>query len=178
MSKWRSRGVVSLEFTYIGFGANLGQPQEMLARVLQEMNGPFGKVRRISRLYRTTPWGNAPEPDYVNAVIELETSQSARNLFVILQELEQASGRKRPYTNAPRVCDLDLLLHRDEIIAQQDLTVPHPRLHWRRFVLAPLCDLIPEERHPLLGVSFRELLDSVADSGKVVPIISRETVNL
>lgn len=169
---------MSLEFSYIGFGANLGQPQEMLDWVLQELDGALGKVRRVSRVYQTTPWGNAPGPDYTNAVIEFETSQSARDLFVMLTELERASGRERPYANAPRVCDLDLLLHRDEIITQHDLTVPHPHLHLRRFVLAPLCDLVPEEKHPLLKVSFRELLGRVADDGKVVPIVSRRTVTL
>jgi 2-amino-4-hydroxy-6-hydroxymethyldihydropteridine diphosphokinase len=169
---------VSLEFSYIGFGANLGQPQEMLDWVLQELDGALGKVRRVSRVYQTTPWRNASGPDYMNAVIEFETSQSARDLFVMLTELERAGGRERPYANAPRVCDLDLLLHRDEIIAQKDLTVPHPRLHLRRFVLAPLCDLIPEEKHPLMEVSFRELLDCAADDGKVVPIVSRGTVTL
>lgn len=169
---------MSLEFSYIGFGANLGQPQEMLDWVLQEMDGARGKVRRVSRVYQTTPWGNAPGPDYMNAVIEFETSQSARDLFVMLTELERASGRERPYANAPRVCDLDLLLHRDEIITQHDLTVPHPHLHLRRFVLSPLCDLVSEEKHPLMEVSFRELLNRVADDGKVVPIVSRGTVTL
>jgi 2-amino-4-hydroxy-6-hydroxymethyldihydropteridine diphosphokinase len=169
---------VSLEFSYIGFGANLGQPQEMFARVLREMDGTSGKVKRVSRMYRTTPWGNAPGADYLNAVIEWETLQRARNVLLMLQGLERANGRERTHLNAPRVCDLDLLLHRDEIITQQDLSVPHPRLHLRRFVLAPLCELIPDERHPLLGVSFRDLLSSVDDDGRVVPLVSQGTLIL
>lgn len=169
---------MSLEFSYIGFGANLGRPQEMLARVLQEMNGAQGKVRRVSRLYQTTPWGNAPGPNYMNAVIELATSLAAGELFAMLQEAERRNGRERPSANAPRICDLDLLLHRDEVISREDLTVPHPRLHLRRFVLVPLCELIPEEKHPLLGVSFQELLNSVRDDGEVVPVVSQETMIL
>jgi len=174
MSKWRSRGVVSLKFSYIGYGANLGQPHEMLAWVLQKMEHSVGRVRRISRLYQTTPWGDAPGPDYVNAAIELETSRTARDLLTSLQKLERESGRKSSYPNAPRVCDLDLLLHQDEIITCKDLTVPHPRLHWRRFVLTPLCDLIPENKHPLMGVSFRQLLESVPDNGTVVSLDSNK----
>ncbi len=147
----------------------------MLARVLREMNTSFGKVQRVSRLFRATPWRGASGPDYINAVVELATLQDAADLLTILQELERASGRKRPCKNAPRVCDLDLLLHRDEVIIKKDLVVPHPLLHLRHFVLAPLCDLIPEGKHPLMGVSFRQLLESVPDTGMVVPLDS-ETI--
>ena len=167
---------MSLRYSYIGFGANLGQPHETLAQVAREMDCGLGKVRRISRLFRTTPWGGAPGPDYVNAVIEVETTHAARELLKCLQELEQACGRERPYPNAPRVCDLDLLLHGSEVVSENRLVVPHPRLHLRRFVLAPLCDLIAEESHPVLGVSFRELLHRVQDEGTVLPIFSAKVL--
>jgi 2-amino-4-hydroxy-6-hydroxymethyldihydropteridine diphosphokinase len=169
---------VSLEFSYIGFGANLGQPQRTLAQVLREMNSDLGSVRRVSQLYRSTPWGDTPGPDYVNAVIELETSRTAKGLLASLQTIERNSGRETTRRNAPRTCDLDILLRRDEVISDEALTVPHPRLHLRRFVLVPLCDLIPEERHPVLGTSFRKLLNELRDNGEVVPIVSQETVIL
>ncbi|MBU1935793.1 2-amino-4-hydroxy-6-hydroxymethyldihydropteridine diphosphokinase [bacterium] len=165
---------MSLNHSYIGFGANLGEPQRTFADVLRLMEDASLIVRRISNLYRTTPWGGAPGPDYLNAVIELDTGLSALELFEVLQSIEKMCGRERPYPNAPRICDLDLLLHREEIISTEALTVPHPLLHMRRFVLTPLCDLVPEEKHPTLNVSFRGLLSTVQDGGDVRFICSAE----
>ena len=165
---------MSLKYSYIGFGANLGEPQQTLADVLRLMEDAPVTARRISNLYRTTPWGGAPGPDYLNAVIELDTELSALELFEVLQTIEKTCGRERYFPNAPRVCDLDLLLHRGEIVSSEQLVVPHSRLHLRRFVLTPLCDLIPEEKHPILNVSFQELLATVQDGGDVRLICSAE----
>lgn len=158
--------------SYIGFGANLGEPQKTLAWVIKEMNGRFAKLCRVSPLYRTTPWGNASGPDYINAVIELETMLTAPELLRYLQDLERACGRERRYPNAPRICDLDILLYGDLVISNEEIEIPHPRLHLRRFVLAPLCDLIPEKEHPVLDISFEELLDMLRDDGLVFPVNS------
>ncbi len=165
---------MSLNHSYIGFGANLGEPERTFADVLRLMEDAPVTVRRISNLYRTTPWGSAPGPDYLNAVVELDTTLSALKLFELLQSIEKTCGRERPYPNAPRVCDLDLLLHRGEIVSTEELIVPHSRLHLRRFVLIPLCDLIAEEKHPTLNVSFQELLATVQDGGDVRLICSAE----
>ncbi len=178
MLRWRSRDAVSLSYSYIGFGGNLGRPQRKLPWVVQEMSRRLGTVRRVSRIFRTTPWGGASGPDYVNAVIELETTLPASDILKALKELETACGRERPYPNAPRTCDLDLLLHGDEVISEPGLDVPHPRLHLRRFVLAPLCDLIPGEKHPVIGISFRELLEHVNDAGLASPIAPAKSFSL
>jgi 2-amino-4-hydroxy-6-hydroxymethyldihydropteridine diphosphokinase len=169
---------VSLRYSYIGFGGNLGRPQDKLPWIVQEMNRRLGTVRRISRVFRTTPWGGASGPDYVNAVIELETMRTASDILQVLRGIEMVCGRERPYSNAPRACDLDLLLHGDEVISEPGLDVPHPWLHLRRFVLAPLCDLIPEEKHPVIGISFRELLEHVLDAGVASPIAPAKSFSL
>jgi 2-amino-4-hydroxy-6-hydroxymethyldihydropteridine diphosphokinase len=169
---------VSLSCSYIGFGGNLGRPQRKLPWIVQEMSRRLGTVRRVSRVFRTTPWGGASGPDYINAVIELQTTRPACDILQVLQGLETACGRERPYSNAPRTCDLDLLLHGDEIISEPGLDVPHPRLHLRRFVLAPLCDLVPREKHPVIGISFRELLERVDDDGNAFPVAPAKSFSL
>ena len=165
---------MSPKFSYIGFGANLGEPRQTFADVLRLMEDAPITVRRISNFYRTSPWGDAPGPDYMNAVIELDTTLSALELFELLQSIEKTCGRERPFPNAPRVCDLDLLLHRSEVVSTEKLVVPHSRLHLRRFVLTPLCDLIAEEKHPNLSISFQELLATVQDGGDIRLMCSAE----
>ena len=165
---------MSLKHSYIGFGANLGEPERTFADVLHLLEDAPVIVRRISNLYRTVPWGSAPGLDYLNAVIELDTELSAPKLFEVLQTIEKTCGRERPFPNAPRICDLDLLLHRSEIVSIEQLVVPHSRLHLRCFVLTPLCDLIAEEKHPGLHISFQELLATVQDGGDVRLICSAE----
>ena len=104
----------------------------------------------VSPLYRSAP-GGRPGPDFVNAVAELRTELAPRELARALQAIEQAHGRERPYRHAPRTLDLDLLLYGQRVVDEPGLTVPHPRLHERAFVLLPLADLAPELVHPRLG---------------------------
>lgn len=136
---------------YIGIGANLGaaraQVEDALARLAQL---PSSALLAASPLYRTAPIDSSGD-DYINAVARLETSLDAHALLDALQAIEQAHGRERPYRNAPRTLDLDLLLYGDETIATERLSVPHPRMHERAFVLAPLLDLAPELVIPGIG---------------------------
>ena len=128
---------------WIGLGANLGDARAALAgavRALGRLDGT--QVRRVSSLYRSAPV-DAGGPDYLNAVAELETRLAPQALLEGLQAIEQAAGRERPYRNAPRTLDLDLLLYGSERIATATLTVPHPRMAERAFVLLPLQELRP-----------------------------------
>lgn len=128
---------------YVGLGANLGEPQQALRAALQALARlPHTRVLRSSRLWRSAPV-DAGGPDYVNAVAELETRITAPELLARLQAIEQAAGRERPYRNAPRTLDLDLLLYGDARIDSAMLTVPHPRMRDRAFVLLPLQELAP-----------------------------------
>jgi 2-amino-4-hydroxy-6-hydroxymethyldihydropteridine diphosphokinase len=129
---------------FIGLGANLGDPQRALREALQGIARlPATALVRSSRVYRSEPV-DAGGPDYFNAVAEVRTGLSAPELLAGLQALEQAAGRERPYRNAPRTLDLDLLLYGDARIASAALTVPHPRMRERAFVLLPLKELAPQ----------------------------------
>lgn len=142
---------MSLERVFVGLGANLGDPRATLARALEDLARlPQTRLVAASPLYRSAPV-DARGPDFLNAVAELSTTLEPRDLLLALQAIEQTHGRERPYRHAPRTLDLDLLLYGQRVIDEPGLTVPHPRLHERAFVLRPLADLAPEFEHPRLG---------------------------
>jgi 2-amino-4-hydroxy-6-hydroxymethyldihydropteridine diphosphokinase len=129
---------------YIALGANLGDRHAALQQALQALRAMAGSgALRSSRFYRSAPVG-AGGPDYLNAVAQLTTALTAPDLLRALQALENAAGRQRPYRNAPRTLDLDLLLYGDARIDSAELTVPHPRMWERAFVLVPLTELAPQ----------------------------------
>lgn len=128
---------------YIGMGANLGDAAASVRSALNELDKlPQTSLRARSSLFRTAPI-DADGDDYVNAVAGIDTSLSADELLMHLQSLEQQHGRERPFANAPRTLDLDILLYGDKQIANETLTVPHPRMTQRAFVLIPLLQLDP-----------------------------------
>jgi 2-amino-4-hydroxy-6-hydroxymethyldihydropteridine diphosphokinase len=136
---------------FIGLGANLGDARAGVlagAAALAGVGGVFGL--RLSPLYRSAPV-DAEGPDFVNAVAEVDTTLNAPALLRALQGIEAAHGRERRHRHAPRTLDLDLLLYGSGSIGSAGLTVPHPRLHERAFVLLPLLDLDPGLDHPRLG---------------------------
>jgi 2-amino-4-hydroxy-6-hydroxymethyldihydropteridine diphosphokinase len=129
---------------FVGLGANLGDPQRALVSALRDLGAlQDTELVRSSRIYLSVPV-DAGGPDYFNAVAELRTRLTAPGLLRALQAIEQAAGRERPYRNAPRTLDLDLLLYGDGRIASVALTVPHPRMRERAFVLLPLAELAPD----------------------------------
>ena len=147
---------------FIGLGANLGDAQATLQLALVALAAlPRTTLRERSSLYRSAPVDSSG-PDYLNAVAWLETRLDPLELLAELQRIEQAHGRERPYHNAPRTLDLDLLLYGQQHIASATLTVPHPRLHERAFVVRPLADIAPHVVVPGLGRA-QDLLARVAD---------------
>lgn len=129
---------------WIGLGANLGNaPQAVRAAIEAIAALPATAIAQRSSLYRSAPV-DAGGPDYINAVIEVRTALTAPELLARLQQIEQAAGRIRAYRNAPRTLDLDLLLFGSASIASATLTVPHPRMHERAFVLLPLAEIAPQ----------------------------------
>jgi 2-amino-4-hydroxy-6-hydroxymethyldihydropteridine diphosphokinase len=130
---------------------------------------PKTHLLRLSPVYETDPVG-PPQPPYLNMVAELETELSPKGLLAEMLRVEKALGRERRERWGPRTLDLDLLLYGDLVLEEEGLSVPHPRLHERAFVLVPLLDLLPEGRHPLLGQSFAELLASL-DASSVRPLV-------
>jgi 2-amino-4-hydroxy-6-hydroxymethyldihydropteridine diphosphokinase len=133
---------------YVALGANLGDAQAAVRQAMDALDKlPLSRVVCRSSLYRTAPVarnaGPADGPDYINAVVALETGLPALDLLDELQALEQAAGRERAYTDAPRTLDLDLLLYGDVNIESPRLSVPHPRMGQRAFVLVPLAEIAP-----------------------------------
>lgn len=129
---------------YIGIGANLGDAQQAVRQAIEDLAClPGVELLVASSLYRTAPIDSSG-PDYINAVAALQTPLSAPDLLLRLQTLETGAGRERPYRNAPRTLDLDLLLYGDASIASAHLTVPHPRMWERAFVVRPLAEIAPE----------------------------------
>jgi 2-amino-4-hydroxy-6-hydroxymethyldihydropteridine diphosphokinase len=134
---------------YVGLGANLGDARAALRQALEALRQlPLTELLACSNCYQTAALGDAPDappsPDYLNAVAELRTGLSAPALLAALQAIEAAAGRQRPYRNAPRTLDLDLLTHGSATWNEPSLTLPHPRMLQRAFVLVPLAEIAPQ----------------------------------
>lgn len=151
-----------MHLAYIGLGANLGDARAALEAALQALAAlPGTQLRRSSSLYRSAPIDSSG-PDYLNAVAELATALGPLELLHALQSIERNHGRERPYRNAPRTLDLDLLLLDSLTLDTPELTLPHPRAHQRAFVLLPLTELAPQLQIPGHGPA-AELLGKVQD---------------
>ena len=129
---------------YIGLGANIGDREETLRAAIDELKSlDAGQGVRVSPLYVTVPQ-EADGPNYLNAVAELRTLLGPHDVLKSLLRIEALHGRERPYANAPRTLDLDLLMYDAIRLTTKSLVLPHPRMHMRAFVLQPLCDLVPD----------------------------------
>lgn len=138
---------------YIGLGSNLADPQAQVEGGLRALGGlAETHLLRRSRLYRSAPWGRADQPEFVNAVAQLDTTLAPHILLDALLTIERQAGRERDTTRwGPRVLDLDILLYGDVVLDEPGLHLPHPHLHERVFVLMPLCEIAPELQIPGLG---------------------------
>ncbi len=134
-------------------------------KALGEKAGFF--LRRVSSIYLTEPVGFSSDKWFYNLVIEIETSFSPWEVFLILRALEKKAGRERRGKISDRTLDLDLLLYEDLVLKTDLLTIPHPRLHQRRFVMVPLVEINPLGRHPLMGQQFKTLLAQITDNSQV-----------
>jgi 2-amino-4-hydroxy-6-hydroxymethyldihydropteridine diphosphokinase len=133
---------------YLGLGSNLGDRLEHLRRAVSLLTERGVAVLRSSRVYETDPVGGPPQPDYLNAVVEVEAEGTARDLLRECRAVEDALGRERAERWGPRVIDVDVLTFGREAIDEPDLRVPHPRMHQRAFVLIPLLELDPDPPLP------------------------------
>src|SRR5256714_4618486 len=154
---------------YVGMGSNLGDRAGNLLLGVRGMMSAGLPVLRLSSVYETEPVGvEGAQPAYLNMVAELAAPLPPPDeLLARLLKIERELGRRRDSPRAARTLDLDLLLYGAERRRTERLTLPHPRLHLRRFVLAPLAELVPDARHPTLGLSYAELLATTDDRSEV-----------
>ena len=151
---------------YIGLGANLADRMTMLRMAIQRLE-TLGRIAGVSSLYETEPVGYLEQPRFLNAVVALDTTLAPIDLLGELLGIERDLGRMRSFPNAPRTLDLDLLMVDNAILDTPELTLPHPRLHERAFVLVPLAEVAPKLVHPGSGKSLQELLNTLPDQGGV-----------
>ena len=133
-----------LHTAFVGLGSNLEDPSSQLQRAFADLDAlPGARLVARSSLYRSAPVGYLDQPDFVNAVAQLETSLTPQALLQSLLDIEHRHGRERTFRNAPRTLDLDVLLYDDLRLHEHGLTLPHPQMHLRAFVLQPLLELAP-----------------------------------
>ncbi len=169
------KGNLPDSIAFIGIGSNMGEPAKNCLEAIRKIISSVAiRVLRGSSLYRTEPVGNRIQAWFVNCVIEVRTSLAPRDLLNLLQGIESEMGRVKGEKWGPRVIDLDILFYGQAVIREDDLQIPHPELHKRRFVLVPLNEVAPYTIHPAFGISVKGLLDRLQDPGRVEKIEAPE----
>lgn len=148
---------------YLSLGSNLGDREGYLREAIALVGAEGLRVLRVSSLYETEPMEVRDQPWFLNLVVEAETDLLPKQVLARIRKIERGLGRRRGRPKGPRTIDIDILLYGESVIETTELTVPHPRLAERRFVLEPLAELVPELRHPVNRRTMRELLAATAD---------------
>jgi len=151
---------------YLSLGSNVGDRELQLRDALRRL-AVNGRVVAVSSFYETEPVEFTDQAWFLNCVVGLETTETPEQLMMALLQIEQQMGRRRIQKKGPRTIDIDILLFDEAIVDSPALTIPHPAMHQRRFVLEPLAEIAPEVRHPVLDKTIRELLEALP-AGQIV----------
>lgn len=149
--------------TYLLLGSNMGNSKQQLNKATRHISKTIGRVTRQSGLYVTAAWGKTDQPDFLNQVIIAETKLTALQTMQCILGIEKEMGRIRTVKNAPRIIDIDILFFNKEVVNEKTLSVPHPQIPNRRFVLVPLNELSPNFKHPVFQQSIHHLLKICKD---------------
>ena len=152
-----------MKTVYIGLGSNLGERAQNLADARERLNAAGIQIVRESAIYETAPRDLTNQPMFLNQVVEATFDGFPRQLLARVMDIEREMGRKRVIAKGPRVIDIDILLFGKFVVETAGLSIPHPRIAERRFVLEPLAELAPDLRHPVTQLSMRQMLAKVAD---------------
>jgi len=148
------------KIVYLSLGSNLGDREGYLKRAIAHL-AELGEVKAVSSFYETEPVEVAGQPWFLNCAVKIETEKMPKQMLAGVLNLERQMGRRRTQEKGPRTIDLDILLLGNSIVEAKGLTIPHPGLHKRRFVLEPLAEIAPEVRHPVFKRTIRELRDAL-----------------
>ncbi len=151
-------------------GGNIGERKENLQRASNLVSERIGTIEKCSAIYETEPWGIIDQPSFYNQVLVVKTNMTAQEVLDSILKIEEEMGRKRTVKNAARIIDIDILFFNDEIVNEQNLTIPHPHISERRFVLLPLKEVSPEMIHPVFKKSIIDLLSLTNDELKVTAL--------
>ncbi|MBT3581982.1 2-amino-4-hydroxy-6-hydroxymethyldihydropteridine diphosphokinase [bacterium] len=147
-----------LKKVYLELGCNLGDCKNNLEKCIEILNMHSNlKVLKSSKIYLTKPEGVGPQPNFYNCALEIETDLTSDELLILTQDIEISFGRKSKGDMAPREMDIDILLYEDDVVCSENLTIPHPLLHERYFVLLCLNEIAPDLKHPILGETVNNL---------------------
>ncbi len=153
---------------FLGIGTNLGNREANLNEAIIRINELTGPVGALSSVYETDPWGFQSDNRFLNMVIKIETDRSPQGLMDEIFLIEENMGRVRSGNQySARVIDIDILLFENLIIKEKNLVIPHPRMHQRKFVLVPMCEIEPDIVHPVLKKTVSTLLETCLDKSKV-----------
>lgn len=148
---------------FISLGGNLGNTLEIFKNSYLEIEKKIGRITAFSNMYQTAAWGKTDQPDFLNQVISLETDLHPEKIMSELLAIELFFGRRRDVIWGPRILDLDILFIGNQIVSSENLTIPHPQIAHRRFVLIPMAEIAPDFLHPVLQQTMLELLEQTTD---------------
>ena len=160
-----------MELIYLSLGSNLGHREQHLAEALKQIQSRIGRPEKVSRNFESEPWGYSSAYRFCNCCLSLRTSVAPLPLMDLLLEIELALGRNREGPGySDRVIDIDMLFYGDRRMDHPRLSLPHPSIEDRKFVLAPLAEIAPDLIHPVRGISIHQMLQDCPDQSEVIPL--------